>query len=77
MGLAGELVATGAAVLVITRDGDGPDGLAATSRSATVDAGLASAVAIVPLQLLAWRLANLRGLEPGSYAVAHKVTTRE
>lgn len=76
VGLAGELVETGAAVLVISRDGTGPDGSLRVAIG-DQDAGIASAVAIVPLQLLAWRLANLRGLEPGSYAVAHKVTTRE
>ncbi len=76
VGLAGELVETGAAVLVISRDGAGPAGSLQIAIG-DQDAGIASAVAIVPLQLLSWRLANLRGLEPGSYAVAHKVTTRE
>ena len=76
VGLAGELVETGAAVLVVSRDGAGPDGSLRVAIG-DLDAGIASAVAIVPLQLLSWRLANLRGLEPGSYALAHKVTTRE
>ena len=76
LGLAGELVESGAAVLAVTRDGRGPDG-ATTVGIGDVGPGMASAAAIVPLQLLSWRLANLRGLEPGSYSVAHKVTTRE
>jgi glutamine---fructose-6-phosphate transaminase (isomerizing) len=76
VGLACELVDTGAAVMVITSDGGGPVG-ALNVGIGDIDPGLASAAAIVPLQLLSWRLANLRGLEPGSYSVAHKVTTRE
>ena len=35
------------------------------------------AVAILPAQLLAWRLANRRGLHPGEFQIAAKVTTRE
>jgi glucosamine--fructose-6-phosphate aminotransferase (isomerizing) len=76
LALAAELVDAGAAVMTVTADGDAPDGAHAVAIGA-VDDDLASAAAIVPLQLLSWRLANLRGLEPGSYSVARKVTTRE
>jgi glucosamine 6-phosphate synthetase-like amidotransferase/phosphosugar isomerase protein len=38
---------------------------------------LASAVSILPAQLLAWKLAVERGRPPGSYIRASKVTTRE
>ena len=52
--------------MVITADGDGP---VARSTSALVISTLdwSSTATIVPLQLLSWRLANLRGLEPGSF----------
>ena len=43
-----ELVETGAAVLVISRDGAGPDGSLRVAIG-DLDAGIASAVAIVPL----------------------------
>jgi len=36
-----------------------------------------SAVSILPVQLLAWRLAADRGRTPGAYTRASKVTTRE
>jgi len=42
-----------------------------------LDRSLAPAVALMPSQLLAWRLATIRGREPGSYYRATKVTTRE
>jgi len=42
-----------------------------------VDRGLAAAPAIVPIQLLAWRLAVDRGYRPGTYTRASKITTRE
>jgi hypothetical protein len=38
---------------------------------------LSPAAAIVPAQLLAWRLAILAGREPGAYVHAAKVTTHE
>ena len=53
------------------------------SRSATkatsdrVDRALAPAVSIVPIQLLAWRLAVERGRAPGELTRAAKVTTHE
>ena len=42
-----------------------------------LDRLLAPAAGIVPLQLLAWRLAVDRGRDPGAYTIASKVTTRE
>ncbi len=38
---------------------------------------LAPAVAVIPTQLLAWSLARRRGLDPGGYSLASKVTERE
>jgi glucosamine--fructose-6-phosphate aminotransferase (isomerizing) len=74
--LAGELAAAGSAVLVVSPDGAAPAGGVGIA-TGEVDRDLVSAAAIVPAQLLAWRLANLRGLAPGTYSVAAKVTTRE
>jgi len=74
--LAGELVGSGAAVLLITCDGDQVEG-AQTIALGEVDRGLAAAPAIVPIQLLAWRLAVDRGYRPGTYTRASKITTRE
>ena len=68
--LARELREVGAAVLEITR-GDGAFGIG------DVDRSIAPAVSIVPIQLLAHRLAVVHGREPGSYVHAAKVTTRE
>ena len=68
--LARELRGVGAAVLEITR-GDGAFGIG------DIDRSIAPAVSIVPIQLLAHRLAVAHGREPGSYVHAAKVTTRE
>lgn len=76
LGLADELVSAGAAVLVVTPDGSGPDG-AETVAVGDLDRLLAPTVGIIPLQLLAWKLAVERGREPGSFTIASKVTTRE
>jgi glucosamine--fructose-6-phosphate aminotransferase (isomerizing) len=76
LGLAADLVRAGAAVLVIGPDGRAPEGATGIA-TGDVAAGLASAVAIVPVQLLSWALARTRGLEPGTYTIASKVTTRE
>ena len=75
-GLAAELVRLGAAVLVISPDGAAPDGAdgVAIGRS---DRLLSPAVSIVPLQLLAWRLARASGRTPGAYVHAAKVTDHE
>jgi len=75
-GLAAELVAAGAAVLVITPDGAAPDGALGVATGELAD-GISSAVSIIPVQLLSWALARSRGLEPGTYTIASKVTTHE
>jgi glutamine---fructose-6-phosphate transaminase (isomerizing) len=68
--LARELREAGVAVLEITR-GEGSFGIGAIDRS------IAPAVSIVPIQLLAHRLAIVHGREPGLYVHAAKVTIRE
>jgi glutamine---fructose-6-phosphate transaminase (isomerizing) len=76
-----ELGEVGAAVLEITRAED----LSVAAGSATalhlgigaIDRSIAPAVSIVPIQLLAHRLAISHGREPGTYLHAAKVTTRE
>jgi len=75
-GLAAELVAAGAAVLVITPDGAAPDGALGVATGEPAD-GISSAVSIIPVQLLSWALARSRGLAPGTYTIASKVTTHE
>jgi glutamine---fructose-6-phosphate transaminase (isomerizing) len=76
LGLAADLVGTGASVVVVSSEGDVPEG-ALGVRIPSVDRLLSPAVSIVPIQLLAWRLANARGRVPGVYRRASKVTTRE
>jgi glutamine---fructose-6-phosphate transaminase (isomerizing) len=76
VGLAGELLAAGASVLLVTPNGDGPAG-ALRLRIGELGSMLSPAIAIVPAQLLAWRLAIARGREPGSFTRASKVTTHE
>ena len=73
---AGELVAAGAAVLRVVCDAEPVPG-AETIWLGSVDRGLASAPALVPIQLLAWRLAVDRGFHPGTYTRASKITTHE
>jgi glucosamine--fructose-6-phosphate aminotransferase (isomerizing) len=76
LGLAQELVAAGAAVLVVGERDDAPPGAMCVAIG-SLDRALTSAVSILPAQLLAWKLAVLRGRPPGSYVRASKVTTRE
>jgi glutamine---fructose-6-phosphate transaminase (isomerizing) len=76
LGLAGDLVEAGASVVVLSSEGDVPDG-ALGVRIPSVDRLLSSAVSLVPIQLLAWWLANARGRVPGAYTRSSKVTTRE
>jgi glutamine---fructose-6-phosphate transaminase (isomerizing) len=76
IGLAAELVAAGAAVLVISPDGAAPDGATGIATGELAE-GISSAVSIVPVQLLSWALARSRGLAPGTYTIASKVTTHE
>jgi glucosamine--fructose-6-phosphate aminotransferase (isomerizing) len=73
LGIAEELRTLGAAVWTVT---------AGVAAPGATDIGplhrlLSPAAAIVPAQLLAWRLAVLAGREPGAYIHAAKVTTRE
>jgi glucosamine--fructose-6-phosphate aminotransferase (isomerizing) len=74
LGLAKELRASGAAVFVVT---DGPSGADEGLSLGPLPRPLAAAVAVIPFQLLGWRLAVARGLEPGILSRATKVTTRE
>jgi fructoselysine-6-P-deglycase FrlB-like protein len=76
LGLAADLVDAGANVLVVTPDGEAPKG-ARSASTGYLDRALLSAVSIVPVQLLAWKLAQTRGRTPGQYMRASKVTTRE
>ena len=76
VGLAGELVDAGAAVLLVVEEGGGPIGAVCIALG-TLDRALAPAVSIVPAQLLAWKLAVQRGRPPGAYLRATKVTMRE
>jgi len=73
---AAELAAAGAAVLLV-----GPAGTAERGVEAMPVAGprgiLAPALAVIPIQLLARRLAIARGRRPCEMAHASKVTTRE
>ena len=73
LAMADELRGLGTAVWTVTA---GVRALGATDVG-PIDRLLAPAAAIVPAQLLAWRLAILAGREPGAYVHASKVTTRE
>ena len=68
-----ELRGLGAAVWSVT---SGVSSLGATDIG-PLNRLVGPAAAIVPAQLLAWRLAILAGREPGAYVHAAKVTTRE
>ena len=74
--VAEELVDDGGSVVVVSRGGEAVPG-ALGIRIGEVDRSVAPAVAVVPVQLLARRLAILRGREPGTYIRATKVTSRE
>lgn len=76
LGLASDLLETGAAVLVVTPDGEAPKG-AYSVATGYLDRSLVSAVSILPAQVLAWKLAANRGRTPGTLIRATKVTTRE
>jgi glucosamine--fructose-6-phosphate aminotransferase (isomerizing) len=75
-GLGADLLRAGAAVLFIGPERDGPPG-AESIAIGEIDRGLSPAASIVPLQLLAWRLAVEEGRSPGMLSIASKVTTRE
>jgi glucosamine--fructose-6-phosphate aminotransferase (isomerizing) len=76
LGLVAELAEAGATPVAITADG-GVEGAAESIAIGTVDPILAPAVAVIPLQLLAWRIAREKGRDPGHFTRATKVTTRE
>jgi glucosamine--fructose-6-phosphate aminotransferase (isomerizing) len=76
LAFAAQLLAAGAAVLVIIGGDPGPDG------TTVVDIGrlsgpLVPAVSVLPSQLLAWRLSHRMGRQPGAYYRASKVTRIE
>jgi len=73
---AGELVAAGAAVLLVGPPGQAPRGVEPIEVPGPRGI-LAPAVAIAPLQLLARRLAHAAGRRPESFSHASKVTIRE
>jgi glutamine---fructose-6-phosphate transaminase (isomerizing) len=76
--LARELVDTRAGVLLVTGAAGDP-GVPGAMRVGVggIGGALAAAASIVPIQLLAWRLAIAGGRTPGSYTRATKVTTLE
>jgi glucosamine--fructose-6-phosphate aminotransferase (isomerizing) len=74
--LAADLASLEAAVLLVTTAGPAPAGTMSILIG-PLDRLLSPAAAVVPAQLLAWRLSVERGRTPGSYVHASKVTTRE
>jgi glucosamine--fructose-6-phosphate aminotransferase (isomerizing) len=74
--LAADLVAAGTAVLQIAGEGSRIGGTELINLG-IVEPLLSAAPAIVPAQLLAWRLAVDRGFEPGTYTRGSKITTHE
>jgi glutamine---fructose-6-phosphate transaminase (isomerizing) len=74
--LAADLAGWGAAVLVAGREAPVQAPLQGL-RLGALHPCLAPAVAVIPMQLLAWRLSAERGLDPTDLRVASKVTTRE
>jgi len=74
--LAADLAELGAAVLLVTAGGPVPSGTMSIAIG-SLDRLLSPAAAVVPAQLLAWRLSVTSGRTPGSYIHASKVTTRE
>ena len=74
--LANDLLRAGAGVLFVYTGQEAPEG-AETFALPPVDRSLAPAVAMIPLQLLAWALALREGRDPVALRIASKVTTRE
>ncbi|TMK83023.1 MAG: SIS domain-containing protein [Actinobacteria bacterium] len=74
--LAEELVDAGAAVMAVSADGGAPVGARAVA-TGSLDPSFRPAASLVPIQLLAWRLAAERGRTPEMLSRATKVTTRE
>ena len=73
--LAADIAATGALAVAIGPASAAPG--VPTVPLPDLHPGLAPAVAIGPVQALAWRLSLLRGDIPGTFAHTSKVTTRE
>ena len=74
--MAEELAAAGAAVLVVGPESGSADGTTQFAIGELTDC-LSPAVGVIPAQLLSWSLARARGLDPGGYTRATKVTERE
>jgi glutamine---fructose-6-phosphate transaminase (isomerizing) len=74
--LASRLTDVGVAVLLVGCD-PAPSNGPMTMRLGELDRAIAPAAAIVPVQLLAWKLAVERGFSPGTYSRASKVTLDE
>ena len=74
--LAADLAKLGAAVLLVTTVTPAPSDTLSIAIG-SLDRLLSPAAAVVPAQLLAWRLSVTSGRIPGSYVHASKVTTRE
>lgn len=76
VGLATELAASAASVMMVSVRGEAPDGVRGIAIG-ELDRSLAPAVSVIPIQLLAWQVARERGRRPGTMTWATKVTTRE
>ena len=76
LALAAELLEAEAAVLLVGGTGFAREGLQHVPLP-PLGRAIAPAVAVVPFQLLGWRLAAERGVTPGELTRASKVTTRE
>lgn len=74
--LAEELARHGAAVMIVG-DLNGGAGGTRSLGIGRLDPLLSCAVAVIPAQLLSWRLAVAGGWHPGEFLRASKVTTRE
>jgi glutamine---fructose-6-phosphate transaminase (isomerizing) len=74
--LAAEVARHRTAVLVVA-NAQGQADAARTLAIGRVEPLMACAVAVIPAQLLAWRLARALGLRPGEFRLASKVTTEE
>jgi glucosamine--fructose-6-phosphate aminotransferase (isomerizing) len=75
--LAEDLAGLGSAVLFVAAGGTTPEGDVTSIDVGPLDRLVCPAAAIVPAQLLAWRLSVRGGLVPGELRIATKVTTRE
>ncbi len=76
LALAEELAAAGTAVLVVGPENGSPNGTTPFAIGELTDC-LSPAAGVIPTQLLAWSLARARGLDPGGYTRATKVTEGE